>query len=260
MVTKRKSTVKEIQQLAGYLNFLNKATFTGRAFTRRMYAKYAGLINNTTDSRLQVYHHIKLDREFKSNCRTWLQFLELDTLAVVSRPYVDLSEKKEVRELEFYSDASLNENFGISARFEKQWTYMQWPEGFVRKYQPSIEFVELYGLTIAVYIRAKKLRNQHALIFCDNEAVVHMINNSALSCPLCMKMIRGLVLKGLQYNFRLFAQHVRIQDNQTADALSRLQFDRFAKLAQKLRLHTVPEPIPQDLLPVHKFWEEEFYL
>ena len=42
---KCKATVREIQQLCGYLNFLNRAIFPGRAFTQRMYSKFAHVIN-----------------------------------------------------------------------------------------------------------------------------------------------------------------------------------------------------------------------
>ena len=38
---KKKATVKELQVLCGYLNFLCKAIFPGRPFVRRMYAKYS---------------------------------------------------------------------------------------------------------------------------------------------------------------------------------------------------------------------------
>ena len=38
MCAKRKATVKELQVLSRYLNFLCKAIFPGRTFTRRMYA------------------------------------------------------------------------------------------------------------------------------------------------------------------------------------------------------------------------------
>ena len=74
-IHKRKATVKELQQLCGYLNFLNRAVFPGRAFTRRMYSKYAEICNITKPGSdhpqgvkikkmLKSYHHIKLDEEF----------------------------------------------------------------------------------------------------------------------------------------------------------------------------------------------------
>ena len=66
---KRKATVKELQVLCGYLNFLSKAIFPGRAFTRRMYAKYAGVVRNSPGSKLRQYHHVRLDYEFKLDCQ-----------------------------------------------------------------------------------------------------------------------------------------------------------------------------------------------
>ena len=65
---RKKATVKEIQSLAGLLNFLHKAIYPGRAFTRRMYAKVA------TDH-LKWHHHVNLDREFRNDCMIWLKFL-----------------------------------------------------------------------------------------------------------------------------------------------------------------------------------------
>ena len=259
MLVKRKATVKEIQQLAGLLNFLNRAVFAGHAFTRHMYAKFAGIMGK--NSQLKSFHHIRLDSEFKSDCRVWLQFLNANMASVVARPYVNLSANLQLTQLEFFSDASLNRNLGFGARYDKEWTYAQWPENFVDDYDPSIKLVELYGLVVAVHIWANKLRNTRALVYCDNESVVHMINNSASSCAKCMILICGIMLKGLLYNFRVFAQHLRSEQNVIADCLSRLQFDKFKVLARKYHLRAVPEPLPEELWPITKLWDDNvFYL
>ena len=39
-----KATVKQLQQLCGFLNFLCRAIVPGHAFTRRMYAKYSNIV------------------------------------------------------------------------------------------------------------------------------------------------------------------------------------------------------------------------
>ena len=54
---KKKITVKQLQVLTGYLNFLTKAIPPGRTFTRRMYAKYANL-----HPKLKQHHHVAIDR------------------------------------------------------------------------------------------------------------------------------------------------------------------------------------------------------
>ena len=256
MLVKKKAMVKEIQQLAGLLNFLNCAIFMGRAFTRRMYSKFAGIVKGKNGGcQLRAYHHVRIDQEFKIDCRVWMMFLEMEQMSVVARPYVDLTETKNLTQLEFYSDASLNGELGFGARFDREWTYAQWPANFITHYSPSIEFVELYGLTVAVFIWARKLANQRVLVFCDNKSVVHMVNNTASSCGLCMKLIRGLVLKGLQWNFRVFAKHLRSEENEVADTLSQLKFTKFSELMKRLHLRVVPEPLPDELWPVTKIWQ-----
>ena len=98
MVSKKKATVKELQALCGYLNFITKAVFPGKAFTQRMYSKYVRIVkvhlvlhkseeaNDTSggiDLRtsqdnefcLKEHHHVRLDKEFKADCEIWLKFL-----------------------------------------------------------------------------------------------------------------------------------------------------------------------------------------
>ena len=52
-LSKKKATVKELQSLAGLLNFLNKAIHPGRAFTRRMYSKFTQSILKNQKSQTQ---------------------------------------------------------------------------------------------------------------------------------------------------------------------------------------------------------------
>ena len=52
LTDRKKATVKQLQVVTGYLNFLLRAIFVGRAFTRRIYAKFAA------NKKLRQYHHI----------------------------------------------------------------------------------------------------------------------------------------------------------------------------------------------------------
>ena len=98
--------------------------------------------------------------------------------------------------------------------------------------------MELYALFIAAAVWAPKLKNNQVKVHCDNEAVVHMVNNSASSCAQCMVLIRHLVLLELEHNFRMYTQHIRSEDNDVADCLSRLKFELFKKLSRKYHLKT----------------------
>ena len=86
MVVKSKATVKELQTQCEYLNFLTKAIYPGRAFTRHMYSKYSHIVKfnpwnqlgwedannfnsiNKQNFKLKQYHHVRLDSEFKADC------------------------------------------------------------------------------------------------------------------------------------------------------------------------------------------------
>ena len=80
IIDKKKTTVRELQLLCGYLNFLNKAIYPGHVFLRRMYAKYSNICDINGNKKKQLvlkpHHHISLDKEFKSDCRIWLQLLQ----------------------------------------------------------------------------------------------------------------------------------------------------------------------------------------
>ena len=82
---KRKATIKGLQQLAGHLNFINRAVVPGRAFTRRMYSKFSG---NPNIKKMKPFHHVKLDAELRADCHMWEIFL--NDLSAVIRPFTDL--------------------------------------------------------------------------------------------------------------------------------------------------------------------------
>ena len=107
---------------------------------------------------LKSHHHIKLDKEFKEDCRVWLDFLDSSPIdTTVCRPWVDFS-PSDVTILDFYSDASGSKSKGgYGAVFELEWMYGAWDTNFMVKEDPSIEFLELFTLTAAVMAWKNKL-------------------------------------------------------------------------------------------------------
>ena len=103
---------------------------------------------------------------------------------------------------------------GIGGRFNHEWYLAQWQENFIEQNKPSIQYVELLGLCIAVFIWAPKLANKRVIVFVDNTAVQEMVNQTSTGGLNCMILIRKLELKMLEYNFRLFARHIESENNQ----------------------------------------------
>ena len=113
--------------------------------------------------------------DFLQDCHIWLQFLEEATIneTGVCHPFIDFDCNEDKPELFFYLDASKNPNFGIGAIFNQNWICEKWPKGLIKNCDPSIEFLELYGLTGSLFAwrKSPELNNARISIFCDNQAV-----------------------------------------------------------------------------------------
>ena len=178
----RKATIHELQKFTGFLNFLCRAIYPGRAFTRRMYNQIPWL--DSCGKPMKQHYHINLTQEFKDDCKVWIKFLDADIPVAVCRPFIDFSISKTATELDFYMDSSANELLG------NQWFAGAWPLGFVRHCHPSIEYLELYAVTVAIVLWSKYLINSRVIVFVDNQSSMRMLNKSASPCKNCMVLIR----------------------------------------------------------------------
>ena len=69
--------------------------------------------------------------------------------------------------------------------FNKHWLFTRWEPGYIEDYEPSIEYLELYGLVAAMFTWGHWIKNNRVIVFCDNASVVSMINNTASTCGNC---------------------------------------------------------------------------
>ena len=131
----------------------------------------------------------------------------------------------------------------------------QWDK-FTHSVEPSIEYLELYAVTITVILSIRKFENQRITLFCDIMSVVHMINNMSSSCKNCMVLIRHITLEGLIRIVRVFAKHVRTDLNGPSDALSHLQFQHFWRLTSEMGKVMVEHlrQLPTEFWPIEKIW------
>ena len=242
--------LKKLQKLTGYLNFLCKCIVPGRVFTRRLYAYQKGV--------LKAHHHVNITSEMRQDLTMWLNFLENQT--VYCRDFADFSEEAALsaEEISMFSDASANATLGCGGISDSSWFILQWNEEFINKNNPSINYLELYAVVIAVKLWIYKYKNKRVYLFCDNMSVVHMINNQASKCQNCMVLLRLLVLEGLIHNVKISAKHVKGTLNTYSDLLSRLKYDIFRRTAKKegRKFNNKPDTIPLDLWPMEKIWKD----
>lgn len=238
----KKVKVLQVQQLTGLLNFICRAIFPGRAFTRRFYAKISG-------GNLKQHHHIRVDQEMREGLLVWRTFLNGDNS--YCRPFVDFSIGLNSEELKWFTDSSAGIRGGLGLFFDGRYSHGLWGADFIRTFDPSIAFLELYALACSIELWAHLVSNKRVTIFCDNESVVTMVNNSTSGCHLCMKLIRMITLTSLKYNVRFFAKHIEGKTNVYADLLSRNKIKRFLQLAGQEVTFT---QLPQTLGPVNINW------
>ena len=244
LLTKRKATLREIQQICGLLNFFGKCIVPGRAFTRRMYA--------LTQNKFKPHHHIDLTSEFKADLNVWLQFMAHQSL--VARPLADLSTKARCVRVNFFTDASRNKELGCGGISGKSWFHMRWDPLFIQNYSPSIAYLELFALTVGVTLWIHKYQNRKIAIFCDNQSVMHMVNRTTSKCKNCMFLIRHIVLLSLIHNVKIQVKYVTSKNNLLSDCLSRNKLKLFKKLAGR-RVHRIPDPVPAKFVNMASFWK-----
>ena len=255
---KKSTTIKQIQVLTGYLNFLSKTIFAGRTFTRRMYNKgnQYQKKKDRTILKLKQHHHVKLDHEFKFDCSIWKTFLENHSSVAVCCPMVDLDRNQfTATQLNFSSDVSATESLGFGAVYDSHWLFGRWEPGYIRNFKPSIEYLKLFAVVTAILTWGKDLRNIWMILFCDNSAVVLMINNLTSSCKNCMYLLRLLTLDNLVHSCRVFAKHLGTKENFLSDVLSRQKIQKFWELCPP-NMDKQPTQVSHQVWLASKIWQQ----
>ena len=244
----KKTTLGELQRLTGFLNFLSKAVVPGRTFTRRLYAY-------TENSNLLEHHHINVCREMRLDLELWLGFLS--TPGAFARPFFHFHNKgDDYQVLDWYTDSSRNKYLGCGGYCDKEWFIQQWDDEFIDEHNPSINYLELYAVTVGIFCWAEKYQNKKIILFCDNMSVVYMLNNATSKCRNCMVLIRLIVMKSLRWNVHISARHVTSEKNGYADHLSRMRYSAFRRLAklEGKSFNKYNVQVPDELWPMNKLW------
>lgn len=220
---RKKVTLRELLSVIGILQFATSVIVPGRAFLRR-------LIDLTKGVRCLNFK-IRLTRAARADLETWENFLQ----SFNGRSFFLEDELLSNHEIQLFTDASTTLGFG--AVFGPFWFFGPWCiEGI------PITPLEFYPIVAALYVWGKELKNRSISMFTDNLALVHIINKQTSKDPCIMLLMRFMVLYCLKYNILFRARHVCGARNILADALSRLQVQKFRSLHPHANSH--PTPIP----------------
>ena len=137
---------------------------------------------------------------------------------------------------------------------DSHWLFGKWQPGYIKSLDPSIEYLELLGVCMAVFAWSKQLAHRRISIFCDNQTVCIIINNTTSSCKNCMVLVRLLTLCNLQYNMRITAKWVMGRKDTRADLLSHQKIKQFKKVTKMMKIDEFPTKLPDELWPASKLW------
>ena len=127
-------------------------------------------------------------------------------------------------ECQFFTDAS---NVGFGYYFQGHWCQGKLPDTHFQDRLMSINWRELYTVTMALDIWGDKFRAKRILVHCDNTSIMQIMAKCSSKSKSMMVLVCSLTMFSMWYNFDLCLQHIPRVDKGIADALSRFNHDQF---------------------------------
>ena len=224
--TKASASKRQLQSLAGSLNFACHVVHGGRTFLRRV----IDCINNLK----RPSHRTRLSSHFRADILWWKKFLvQFNGRSMM----LDLRQPVYVQ-----TDASFR---GFGAICSDDWFAGSWSDCLVSDINNShphsahcshaghaidsslrsnINYLELFPILLAARRWGPRWLNKRVIVETDNTQAMAFINTGTCRNPLAMSWLREIFWISVQYNFHLRSRHLPGKLNQHADRLSRLQF------------------------------------
>ena len=225
---KRSCTKRDLLSLIGTLQHACRVVPPGRSFLRRMI--------DLSKVAKQLYHHVRLNAEFRSDLEWWVTFLPgwngvgmLSSLC--KRPHSQI----------ITSDASGLWGCGAFTASGK-WFQFEWPDQWASIH---ITVKELLPVVMSCALWGHRWKGESVLARSDNAAVVAIINSGRSKDKLVMHLMRCLFFFMARNEHTLVATHVEGKLNVAADALSRNRLSVFRQ--QVPTADAEPARIPPEL-------------
>ena len=194
---KVKASKKQYQSLLGKLLYISKCIKYARIFMGRMLK----LFRQQHSSKL-----IYLDNEFHKDLRWFNTFLDdFNGIVFLDKPVQHT----------IYVDASF---LGVGAYFDGKVYSYGIPDslnGF------SIAHLELINVLVAIRRWSNIISNSVVQVYCDNIAVVEVLNNYRIRDDIMLTIVRNIWMELARFNVNLVAKHIPGVSNIYADILSR---------------------------------------
>ena len=232
-LNRKRASKRQLQQLAGKLNWACRVVHGGRTFLRRILDSMNSLRSASAKFRftpefrkdlfwwqsfLAVFNgkriasaKFRFTPEFRKDLFWWQSFL-----AVFNGKRI-LHSKVPIADVE--TDASQE---AVGSYFRGDWAYSFLPADAPLVAPFHINVKEAFAIYLAARRWGPQWANHHVIVHCDNQAAVAMINKGTTANPIIMSWLRDLFWLSAIHNFRLTAVYVPGIDNIRADRISRM--------------------------------------
>lgn len=223
---------RQLQSLAGKLNWCCQVIAGGRAYLRR--------ILDTMNTLKQPHHKARLTKEFHADILWWRTFLSVfnGTQSCLT-PYSTIT---------LQVDSSTT---GAGMFMEGDWAYCHWATDMPNIADLHINHKETITIVLAARRWAHLWTNKTVNVHTDSITAKAAINKGHSKCKHIMPYLRELVWLSALFNFKVRAYHISGTKNTLADNISRLSYSGFlAKTADILLPGCAPTTVIHTL-PLH---------
>lgn len=203
-IYKQKSVSKrELQSLAGRLNWANRVVYGAKFFTRRVLDIICSL--------RAPWHRVRVGKALRLDLSWWIKLLPHlnGTMPIIS----------DLEGVSISTDACPE---GLGAVLHTDWVYTPVSALSAAAQTLPINYLEVLALGPAVLRWGHLWSNRRVYVHCDNQAATHIINKGSCHEPIVMDLLRHIWWLSSIYNFRLRAVYYPGRDNTLADGVSRL--------------------------------------
>lgn len=202
--TRRRATRKQLQSLAGKLNWACQVIKGGRIFLRRILDAMAHLKHAT--------HKVLLNEDFQLDLQWWLQFL------ITFNGTMPIRNEKPIVDVEV--DAC---NYAAGIFFRGDWQFSPFHIDYPNASSWHINYKELLSVLLAARRWGPSWANSRVVIHTDSMVAKAILNKGTTRNKAVMQVLRDLFWLAMKFNFDLTACHVPGKLNDRADAISRLE-------------------------------------
>ncbi|XP_067300888.1 uncharacterized protein [Pseudorasbora parva] len=226
---------RDLLSLLGHLNYAMRIVPQGRPFISHLLSLASSIqeLDNT----------ISLTPSCLTDLKLWIMFLkQWNGLTFFYDDFLS-----QPCDLPLFTDAAPSVGFG--GFYKTHWFASTWPPELSMSNQQtaSSALFELYPIIIAAHLWGHEWSSKNIVMHCDNLATVHCINKGLSKSPKIMPLLRRLTWLSACNQFTFKAVHIPGHQNQIADALSRLLFQKFRALAPEADPNPTPVPPYSDL-------------